>query len=232
MCPLCWDGCRPSCLGLGRCLGLWAGLTGSWGLHSGLRQWRGREESYLSEDRLLWPFWRAEAQTPQRRASRCASEAAWWGEGEREGLMRNPGDPRVRRHRRGAEIPGGQAQSGGRAVKAAASRVGTACVQIPLASWVTWGGLSPSGSPSIWGDKIMTTILHQVVRLQEITPTASRAACGARQGLSECGLLCHPRHDSFLEESTWMGGGERGQGCGLWSKGGLGSSRCYHASAV
>lgn len=46
---------------------------------------------YLSEDRRLWPFWRAEAQTPQRRVSRCASEAAWWGEGRKGGAREEPG---------------------------------------------------------------------------------------------------------------------------------------------
>lgn len=49
----------------------------------------------------------------------------------------------------------------------------------PATSWVTWSeSLSLSASPSIkWGDKVITTIFHKVVRLKEIAHTAFTAVC-------------------------------------------------------
>lgn len=62
--------------------GFWEGSGGAFG--RALRDPEGSD--YLSEGHLPWPVWREEAQTPQRRVNRYASEAACGD--SREGLVR------------------------------------------------------------------------------------------------------------------------------------------------
>lgn len=88
---------------------------------------------YLSADHLPWPVWRAEAQTPRRRASRCASEPAC-GEG-RERPVRNPGGFQRLMGPRGKEDPkkvGAKQWGRGKAADSGAGLLGSHPSPAPL----------------------------------------------------------------------------------------------------